>query len=500
MTPGRAGAAPSRPRDIRALVRRALVGHAIVAAVVVAGASVLLALFGDYVSDVRRGRDILLASSRLRADMLSAQSSVRGYLLVAEDRFLEPYRRAVPQMQRGGARLERLLRRDRRLARPARAARATLDEWNGSFAVPVLRHARAGEDARVSRLVDSGAGKRRIDRVRLLLGQIDAEARRQVEALEDRAERLAAFAVAGLAIGAILLLGGLGLLGRRLDRAIARPLAALAATARRVARGDLSARAGADPHGVEEIQVVSREFDHMAGQVETDVGRLRDVAELRAQVVATVAHELRGPLTPIIGYAEGLLEGDAGPLSADQREHAEIVARNAERIEHFIDDLLLLARMEAGQLELERGPVDLGALVKRLCHDCAPAADARGVGLSVAASEVVVAGDARRLEQAVGNLVLNAIKYSRERGGVEIAVHAEGDEAVLAVTDSGVGIAAGELPRLGERFFRASTAHGTSGTGLGLAVTTEIVERHGGRLEIESREGIGSTFRVRLPR
>jgi len=227
--------------------------------------------------------------------------------------------------------------------------------------------------------------------------------------------------------------------------------------------------------------------------------RLEDVDAMKDRFVATVSHELRTPLTSIKGYVEALTSGEDGELTDDQREDAEAVYRNAVRLEGLVSDLLLLSQIEAGSLMLERERFDVASMLAGIVAGRMRHARERGIELRLETSgRVEVLADRRRIEQTLANLIANAIKYSRD-APVILSARVVEDEAVIAVADEGIGIPADELPRIGERFFRASTVTSEQGTGLGLAITREIVELHGGRLEARSAVGVGSTFSVRLP-
>jgi signal transduction histidine kinase len=245
-----------------------------------------------------------------------------------------------------------------------------------------------------------------------------------------------------------------------------------------------------------EAELVRREAD--SAQVAAQ--RLRELDQMKEGFVSTVSHELRSPLTSVKGYLEAMLEGEVGELNDEQREYAEIVYRNSSRLQALVDDLLVLSRIEADKLTLEPEPFDLAASLGRLREDALAQLAPGEVSVAIEApAEIELTGDRRRIEQAVSNLVSNAIKYGGEGDEVRIRAFSRDDEAVVEVIDHGVGIPAAELDGIGERFFRASTAGTAPGSGLGLAIARELVSRHGGTLEVESVEGIGSTFRVLLP-
>jgi signal transduction histidine kinase len=230
--------------------------------------------------------------------------------------------------------------------------------------------------------------------------------------------------------------------------------------------------------------------------------RLRALDRLKDEFVAVVAHDLRTPLTSIRGYVDMLLAGDAGPLTDTQERFLEVVHRNSDRLERLAGDLLLLARSEAGELELDLRPTDLATVVRDAAEAARPAAEAEGITLDVAIEDVApVRADRERLGQMLDNLVSNAVKFTPAGGRVTLSVGPSPAGATIDPADTGPGIPADELPLLFERFFRArgATEAGVPGTGLGLTIAKTIAEGHGGTIAAESRGGEGARFRVTLP-
>jgi signal transduction histidine kinase len=226
----------------------------------------------------------------------------------------------------------------------------------------------------------------------------------------------------------------------------------------------------------------------------------REAQRFKEDLVGLVSHELRTPITSISGYAHLSLSDTEEPLGERQRGYLEVVLRNAERLKRLFGDLLLLAQVDAGQLPLDVAPVDLVELVRERIEAASPDAATRGVGLEFSSEPVwAFLGDGTRLGQLVDNLVSNALKFTPSGGKVHVRLWASGARAVITVTDTGVGIPAGEIPRLFDRFYRASTARAVPGTGLGLAIAEAIVTAHGGTIDVESAPGSGTTVRVELP-
>jgi PAS domain S-box-containing protein len=251
--------------------------------------------------------------------------------------------------------------------------------------------------------------------------------------------------------------------------------------------------------------------------VGTDMTEARATERMKDQFVSLISHELRTPLTSILGYLELLL--DDPELTDEQRQYLGTVERNAQRLLRLVGDLLFTAQVDAGRFTLQPEDVDLATVVRAAEETARVVAGATGVEVSVDVPDggLVVHGDAVRLGQACDNLVSNAVKFTPTGGRVTLALRAawrtpEGgvveapqDGAVpvarLAVSDTGIGIPAGEQSQLFARFFRASTArrHAVPGVGLGLAITRAIAAAHDGTLEVSSVEGEGTTFTLTLP-
>ena len=230
--------------------------------------------------------------------------------------------------------------------------------------------------------------------------------------------------------------------------------------------------------------------------------RLRELDRLKDDFISLVSHELRTPLTSIQGYLELLLDGGAGELGAEQARFLTVVDRNSRRLMQLVGDLLFMAQVEAGKLALELDEVDLSEVIGECLEAAQPIADERQLELIAEVQEIpTMLGDRSRLGQVLDNLVSNALKFTPHSGRVSVRVSAEGDDALVEIVDTGVGIPVDEQDRLFERFFRSSNAteQAIPGTGLGLTIAKTIVERHEGSITIESVEGAGTTVRVRLP-
>ena len=226
-----------------------------------------------------------------------------------------------------------------------------------------------------------------------------------------------------------------------------------------------------------------------------------DISRSHTDFVANASHELRTPLASIIGYAETLVEEDGGNDSALREKFLGTILRESRRLKGLVDDLMSLSRIEAEKHDQPSERIDLKPLVDRAARDAAGPDRANRLELSLA-EDLFVRADQQQLEQLVRNLVDNALKYGADGEPVGVAL-AEGQagEARLTVVDRGEGIAPEHLPHLTRRFYRTDPgrSRASGGTGLGLAIVKHIVERHRGRLEIDSEVGVGTTVTVRLP-
>ncbi len=286
---------------------------------------------------------------------------------------------------------------------------------------------------------------------------------------------------------------------------IAHPLERIAQAAEQISAGNYDQQLSISTPA--EVARLAASFNSMAGQVKATLQSQRDL-------VANVSHELKTPLTSIQGFSLALLDGTAGDEQSRGRA-VTIIHEEAGRMRRLVDDLLDLARLEAGQVSLAREPVDMADLLRACATRFVSAADQAGIAVEVQAplSLPPVVGDPDRLGQVFGNLVDNAIKHSAgASGGGRVALSVEQQDQMVAcsVTDNGPGIPADDLPRVFERFYQVDKSRArrsglpnssgqARGAGLGLAIAKEIVQAHGGRISAESVEGLGTRFTVYLP-
>ena len=233
-----------------------------------------------------------------------------------------------------------------------------------------------------------------------------------------------------------------------------------------------------------------------------DVSRLKQADEIRRDFVANVSHELRTPLSIFHGNLETLLE--PGDLDENETRHIyEVMKRHSDRLNLLVNDLLSLARLESKEANLQLAEIRLRDFLEGITRDWAKRLAGKNLRLELQVPDdfPTVHADERRLEEVVHNLLDNAVKYSHQNGRIVLNAGAPDQEVVLSVCDEGVGIAANDLPRIFERFYRADRARSRElgGTGLGLSIVKHIAQLHGGRVEAESVVGQGTTIRVILP-
>ncbi len=241
--------------------------------------------------------------------------------------------------------------------------------------------------------------------------------------------------------------------------------------------------------------------------IAVDNARLYEEAQnairMRDQFLSLASHELKTPLTSLLGYAELLERRSRQNGSFGERElrALHVISDQSRRLSKLVSALLDLSRIQSGQLSIERRPVDLHALVRRLIEEVQPAQEHHVLECESTDKQLVILGDELRLEQVLQNLVQNAIKYSPDGGIVCINLHQCGTEAHVSVVDQGIGIPADSMPLLFSRFYRAHNVdpQHISGMGIGLYVVKEIVGLHGGTVSVTSEEGQGSTFTISLP-
>lgn len=281
-------------------------------------------------------------------------------------------------------------------------------------------------------------------------------------------------------------------IGYFVSRSIARPIQRITSTAKQIRNGDLTARSGVS--GTDEVGQLGETFDDMAGTIERDL-------KLEHRLTGDVAHELRTPLMAMQATVEAMQDG---VLPADD-EHLEVVAGEVRRLSRLIDAMLKLSRLENGTTELKVERTDLVYLVRSLVSSQHQLFHERGLHLRFVDEtphhELYADVDPDLLREAIVNLMSNALRYTNADGWVKVSLRQDRADVLIAVQDTGIGIAKEDIPQTFARFWRSDVSRErvSGGLGVGLAITKEIVDRHNGTILVESELGRGTTFTLRIP-
>lgn len=324
----------------------------------------------------------------------------------------------------------------------------------------------------------------------------------------------------GLAAVGLLAVVGVVALGLVIARAITAPLERVAKTAESIAEGDLSQRAPVREG--DEIGLLGRAFNTMAGRLQESYADLEKrveertrelqaanselarMAQAKSEFLANMSHELRTPLNAIIGYSEVLFDPFFGPQKpAEVRKRARAINDSGTHLLNLINDLLDVSKIEAGKLELRLEEIPVKPTIQDLLRLIGPMAAAKGlrVRARLKYAPEVVRVDEKRFRQIVLNLLANAVKFTPDGGSVTVEAVEERNRLYLTVADNGIGIPSGQQDAIFEQFLQVdgTYARKQEGTGLGLTLTRQLVELHGGSIWVESEEGKGSRFTVELP-
>jgi signal transduction histidine kinase len=305
-----------------------------------------------------------------------------------------------------------------------------------------------------------------------------------------------------LLVGAGLIAGltGAALLFTGLISSMRRPLEDLVDASGQLAGGDLDARVKVG--GLSETATLGSAFNEMAEELQRRAGERDQLDRMKDEFVLTASHELRSPLTSVQGFAELLLL-EREKLSPKQVETVEVILDNTRHLVRLLNDLLDLARSDAGRLTIRPEPTDAASLIEDAVRTMRAQIDARRqkLRLEIETGLPWVEADRDRIRQVLVNLLTNANEYCPEGAGIGVKARRADTEVEIDVMDDGPGIPEQQLEHIFERFSRgdAGETQRVGGTGLGLAISKSLIELHGGAIEAESAPGRGSTFRVRLP-
>ncbi|WP_250030723.1 ATP-binding protein [Paractinoplanes maris] len=442
-----------------------------------------------------------LANADLRAMLTDAQRGLRGYLLTGDPRMLDAYyvaRRGYPV---AGDDLRRLSGDDHADTATDQIARA--DSWWANAEVqrqvPPRSDAAVRYAERDMPLFQSFVTAN--DELRISLDSRAQDLRARVGALQGVA--IVVVSVLTLAVTAAAMLTAV-----RTARRLTRPLGAVVETLDRVRDGELNARADVTS-GPTEIRAVAQavnaaaeQSEHIRRSEEEVTARLQELDAAKADFMSTVSHELRTPLTSISGYLELLRDSDPDDLNDAQRRMLDVISRNTRRLRDLVEDILTLSKIESGGYDSDRTPLDFAKVIDRALITIGPVAAKNGIALHLdVRGPLPVRGDSAQLDRVLDNLLTNAVKFTPADGTLTVHAEHRDGQAVLTVTDTGMGIPAEEQEALFGRFFRASNAirQAIPGTGLGLAIVRTIIDNHSGTIEVASAENRGTTITVSLP-
>jgi signal transduction histidine kinase len=462
---------------------------ALLLAVSLLGVGRLFQIRVNYEDDITKYFQLELESERLRSAFILEQAAVRP-----------PTSHQNPsqaELDRAAASFSEAVGRARDITGSDAALNVRLDQlvsseeaWRRSVGEPLL-HGHVPppgvETRRTTAVTRAGES--------LANGTRDARDAAQDDARSDTRNTtilVAAGLIGGLLAALILFTG--------LINSMRAPLGRLVEGARRLAGGDLKTRV--EVGGPVEIATLGNAFNEMANSLERDARERDRVERMKDDFVLTVSHELRTPVTVVKGFAEMLTE-QRKTLNATQYEAAEVIAESATQLQKMINDLLDLARSDAGKLRIEPKPISVRSLAQRVGRQMRPHFEERNQEFTVSVEKDLpeVEADADRVNQVLANLLTNANKYSPEGSEVRLAAGRVGEEVEFAVSDNGPGLGEEELEHVFDRFWRAESGETQSvgGTGLGLAIAKSLVELHGGAITANSTPGQGATFRFVLP-
>ena len=449
--------------------------------------------------NAERTQHLLHQNDEIGRALSGMQSAQRGFLISGSDEELAEYD-AHYQHYRSIVRSipPDLIEDDQQRARFERIQQL-VEDWRINGSDVLIERRRKGEDVVAWLTVVS------VPRFRIARDEIVAFEERQTvlnnqaaAVARNRLKRTTLILTVAPIVAVVVIL----ILMAATNRAILRPLASLATSARRMAAADYAATL---PHARQhEIGELVTAFAEMRSAVEQRAAKAAELDRMKTEFVSVVSHELRTPLTAIRGSLQLLLADPAAVSDPENRQLLQAALNSCERLVRIVSDILDISKIEAGRLTLRARRLAPADVVHQSVDSVRQIAAQAGVTIvdEVPADLPAVMGDADRLTQAVINLLSNAVKFAPPRSAVTVTGREDGESVVVSVRDRGHGIAPEDIDRLFQKFQRLESVATprVSGTGLGLVITKAIVEQHGGRIQVESTVGEGSTFSIVLPR
>ncbi|HEY4347398.1 MAG TPA: ATP-binding protein [Gaiellaceae bacterium] len=483
-----------------------IVGSGVLAVLVVGAFAVLLVAMSHLqrsTNEQARARNVTAATLSLERVVNELEAGLRSFAIGnGNNRLLGSWRQGRAELPAALDAVEKANEGEPMESNEIRQLGSLIHAYIDEYGLPLIQIARVRPDVPRSH-VASQEGFRRINTIRRaltnLLSDDDTLASADAAAAKVESTEAVRIGVAALVAAA----GLLALFGIFIARGIARPVRTVADGASRVASGDFSTRM--PEGGAAEIATLTRSFNAMARsleqgkrELENQNEELRESERQMSQLVSIVSHELRTPLAAILGYTSVLLNRDVS--RADATHYLEIIREQGKRLESLVDEFLAGESVKAGRIELKDDPVDLKPLLVAesdlLAHD----APKHRIEVEIHPDALPVRGDRDRIAQVFTNLLTNAVKYSPNGGLVEVQASIEGGVVRVLVRDRGLGVPDEHQSQIFTKFYRGDARQsGITGTGLGLAVSREIIEAHGGHIGFTSEAGSGSAFWFELP-
>jgi len=482
------------------LVARIALASALLAVLVAAAFAILVITLSDLRATTmaaNRSKDVTSATLVLEQDLLQFDAALRGFVNTGDPRFRHTWQSIREDLPASTAALTRSAAGSDRQEQRARRLIQAVREYEEDYAVPIVGIAEFSPAAARSP-VALAEGRRRLDALRrqvtqMLTTENDLAAARTSSAT-SQANRAILVGLGALGVSVLLVL----LFGVELSRAVAHPVRRVSEAAKHVAAGDLSVRL--TERGPAEVYDLSTAFNEMAASLERNKQeleeqnrQLRESERLRSELISVISHEVRTPLACVLGYASLL---QTRPVDDETRgKYLSIISDEARRLESLVSELVDVRRIEEGRLDLEVETFDLGKLLEEQIRSFSDRSERHTIEYVPPGSALDVRADRGRIAQVIANLLGNAIKYSPSGGEVEVEAGTRLGKVRVSVRDHGIGIPEVARPRIFTKFFRGEAgAGGIGGMGLGLAVSREIVEAHGGRMGFDTTVGRGSVF------
>jgi signal transduction histidine kinase len=446
-----------------------------------------------------RSQEAITAGTELEKTVISLENGLRGYVASGNERQLQPWNAGLKAYGGQVGKLESLVSDVPSQQAQVRGIKSQIDDYVNLWATPLLGLARQRRQVAQSVMI-TGTGRVRIDQLRNRFARLFSQEQALAVKRERSAEKTSSQAIAAGWGGLVLLVLIAAAASYYLRRSVVRPVLTVADASRKLAEGDMSARV--PPVRDDEIGDLARAFNSMADSLEASSDALaersreleRSNRELE-QFASVTSHDLQAPLATISMYAQLLEQRHARELNSGQQLVDGINAATV-KARTLIRDLLEYSR--AGRGELLNEPVEMKDVAAEALEMLAGPIEHSGGDVTVEELPVIL-GDVRKLRQVFLNLIGNALKFAEDIPVVRVSAEVQGNTAIFAVADNGIGMDPGQAERIFQPFHRLHGEEEYPGTGIGLAVCERIIEQHGGRIWAQSAPGQGSTFRFTLP-